>query len=75
MSISQILEEYRKSDYGTRLIFFIANRELRQQFSDIDSEGNRTAHIEERNKIMQLWTDYLDRLKKKTQTLRFTKSA
>jgi integrase len=36
---------------------------------------NRTAHLEERKKMMQLWSDYLDGLKAGAKVLPFTKKA
>ncbi len=36
---------------------------------------NRTAHLEERKKMMQQWGDYLDGLKTGAQVLPFTKKA
>jgi hypothetical protein len=36
---------------------------------------NRTAHLEERKKMMQPWGDYLDGLKTGANVLPFTKKA
>ena len=36
---------------------------------------NRTAHLEERKKMMQLWSDYLDELKAGAKILQFPKKA
>jgi len=36
---------------------------------------NRTAHLTERRKMMQLWADYLDGLKQGAQVLPLTKRA
>jgi len=36
---------------------------------------NRTAHLEERKKMMQLWSDYLDGLKAGAKILLFAKKA
>jgi len=34
---------------------------------------NRTAHIKERHKMMQTWSDYLDSLKNGAQVIEFKK--
>jgi integrase len=36
---------------------------------------NRTAHLEERKKMMQLWSDYLDGLKAGAKVVPFAKKA
>jgi integrase len=36
---------------------------------------NRTAHLDERKKMMQLWSDYLDELKAGAKILPFAKKA
>ena len=36
---------------------------------------NRTAHLEERKKMMQTWSDYLDGLKARAKILPFAKKA
>jgi hypothetical protein len=36
---------------------------------------NRTAHLDERKKMMQLWSDYLDEIKAGAKILPFPKAA
>ncbi|MDA8100357.1 MAG: hypothetical protein M0042_12115 [Nitrospiraceae bacterium] len=40
MNTEQVLEEYRKGDEGKRLSLFLAFRELRESFEQIETESS-----------------------------------
>jgi len=69
-------EEHRKAVWGKLQARFDEGGLVNTTSSLLYLRGsNRTAHLDERKKMMQLWSDYLDEIKAGAKILSFPKMA